>query len=125
MTKLFTQTQFDLLIRNGSDTSVDRDYPPVAKLFLTNTDCVWLISELDPEYPEIAFGLCDLGMGFPELGSVSIAEMEECESFFHQIKQDTAFEGKYPLTVYARAARRAERIVTDEPSLQAALKLKL
>ena len=34
------------------------------------------LTEIDPEDPDIAFGLCDLGMGCPELGSVSLSELE-------------------------------------------------
>jgi len=33
----------------------------------------WLLTELDSEDPDIAFGLCDLGMQCPELGSVRIS----------------------------------------------------
>lgn len=33
------------------------------------------MTELDP-YPTLAPGLCDLGQGYPELGSVSLAELE-------------------------------------------------
>lgn len=32
----------------------------------------WLLTELDPD---IAFGLCDLGPGFPELGSVQLSDI--------------------------------------------------
>jgi hypothetical protein len=31
-----------------------------------------VLTELDPGAADIAFGLCDLGLGFPELGSVSL-----------------------------------------------------
>jgi hypothetical protein len=36
----------------------------------------WLITEYDP-VERIAFGWCDLGLGFPELGYVSLTEVEE------------------------------------------------
>jgi hypothetical protein len=42
------------------------DFPPVVKLFTPDANCTWLLSEIDPEEPDIAFGLCDLGMGSPE-----------------------------------------------------------
>lgn len=35
----------------------------------------WLIASVFPEEPELAFDLCDLGLGFPELGYVSLAEL--------------------------------------------------
>ena len=36
----------------------------------------WLITECDPEEPGRLFGLCDLGMGYPELGYVSLYELQ-------------------------------------------------
>jgi hypothetical protein len=46
------------------------------KLFTPDEGATWLLSELDPDEPDIAFGHCDLGLGYPELGEVSIAELE-------------------------------------------------
>jgi hypothetical protein len=40
------------------------DYQPAVKLFCPWGAGTWLLTELDPEDPDIAFGLCDLGMGF-------------------------------------------------------------
>jgi hypothetical protein len=51
------------------------DFCPVVKLFTPDAGCTWLLTEIDPEDPDIAFGLCDLGVGFPELGSVSLSEI--------------------------------------------------
>lgn len=46
---------------------------PTVKLFTPDAHGTWFLTEYDPE-DAIAFGLCDLG--FPELGSVSIEELE-------------------------------------------------
>ena len=43
-------------------------YLPVVKLFTPDVNATWLLTELDPEDPDISFGLCDLGVGCPELG---------------------------------------------------------
>jgi hypothetical protein len=32
-----------------------------------------LLTELDPEDPDLALGLCDLGMGFPEIRRVRLS----------------------------------------------------
>lgn len=50
-------------------------------LFTPDANADWLLWEYDPE-ERIAFGLCDLGLGFPELGSVSIVEVEELRGGF-------------------------------------------
>ena len=45
------------------------DFHPVVKLFCPWNGATWLLTELDPDNPGIAFGLCDLGLGHSELGS--------------------------------------------------------
>ncbi|OOQ57404.1 DUF2958 domain-containing protein [Mucilaginibacter pedocola] len=123
--KLFTNDEYKQLVENGSNFNEASDDKPVVKLFVTNTRCCWLISEINPEYPEMAFGLCDLGMGFPELGYVDLNELQQVQGFFRVLCRDESFEGKYPISVYAEAARTVRYITTDETSLRnAALKLK-
>ena len=80
--KLLTSDIKARLLENGRlqeevrGTNAELDFFPVVKLFTPDAACTWLLSELDPEEPDIAFGLCDLGMGCPELGSVRISELE-------------------------------------------------
>ena len=94
----------------------------MVKLFFPDTNCTWLLSEIDPDDHDIAFGLCDLGMGFPELGNVLLPEILATRSRLgFAIERDRYFNGKYPLSVYARAARRQECITTDELLLKEAL----
>ena len=82
----------------------------------------WLVSELDPEYPdECAFGLADLGFGTPELGSIGLLELTEYRGPFGLgIERDIHFTANYPLSIYAEAARAAEHIVESGPELEAA-----
>jgi hypothetical protein len=118
--KLFTKVQYNSLINNGSDNNRGKDHKPVVKLFMPGTGCTWLLTELDPEEPDIAFGLCDLGMGFPELGYVSIPEITSVKHpvFGTGIERDLFFDGRYPISVYADAARTHQCIVEDDKSLQ-------
>jgi len=112
--ELFTEAQFEQLIKNGRDRNPNKDQIPVVKLFMSFTACSWLISELDPEDPDIAFGLCDLGMGFPEIGYVSISELIEAQDLLRFLERDMFFLGKYPLSVYAKFAHQLEHIETDD-----------
>lgn len=79
---LITQAQRQKLLANGRRQKVaqeeDRsiDFKPVVKLFTPDARATWLLTELD-EDGETAFGLCDLGLGFPELGYVSLAELAQ------------------------------------------------
>jgi hypothetical protein len=50
------------------------DFKPVVKLFTPDAQYTWLLTELDPD-GGLAFGLCDLGLGCPELGYVSLIEI--------------------------------------------------
>jgi hypothetical protein len=107
--KLYTQAQYEQLIKNGHER--DKDHFPVVKLFMPGMAHTWLITELDPEEPDIAFGLCDLGMGFPELGYVSLDEITSVRTRYgHGVERDLHFTANYPISVYADAARFAGQI---------------
>lgn len=87
------------------------DPMPVVKLFTPDGACTWLLSELDPEDPDIAFGLCDLGMGFPELGSVRISELENVRGALGlPVERDLHFIPRRTLSQYADAAVKAGAI---------------
>ena len=74
--KLFTEEQRTKLLANG--TRRGADHKPVVKWFNAGGSGTWLVSELDPEYPdECAFGLADLGFGTPESGSIGLLELIE------------------------------------------------
>lgn len=117
--KLYTMPQYQQLIKNGSLENRDNDHFPVIKLFLPGSGCTWLISELDPEHTHIAFGLCDLGMGFPELGYVDLEEIAAVKSRFGlSVERDLYFDATHRLSVYARAASHYSAIVESESILE-------
>ena len=88
---------------NGHD---EPDFVPVVKLFTPDAGCTWLLTELDPEDPDIAFGLCDLGMGCPELGSVRISEIESVRGKLGlPVERDLYFTATKTLSAYADEAR--------------------
>ena len=82
------------------------DFWPVVKLFTPDGGCTWLLTEIDPEDPDIAFGLCDLGFGCPELGSVSLSELESVRGQLNlPIERDLYFTATKTLSAYADEAR--------------------
>lgn len=112
--KLITAEQRERMLANGRESAErsDTDHRPVIKLFTSDAQCTWLLSELDPEDPDIAFGLCDLGMGHPELGSVRISEIESVRGTLGlKVERDRHFEADQPISAYADAARKAGHIV--------------
>ena len=114
---LLTQDHRAQLIANGHSRG---DHAPVVKFFSPVGSATWLFSELD-EDGDILFGLCDLGFGCPEMGSASLAEIAAVTlPFGLTIERDLCFEGRFPLTVYADAARLCGGITEDEARLEAA-----
>jgi hypothetical protein len=102
------------MLDNGrrSANGDDHDPAPVVKLFTPDAGATWLLTELDPDNPDIAFGLCDLGLGCPELGSVSLAEIAAMRGAFGlPVERDLWFASERPLSAYAREARERGAIV--------------
>lgn len=126
--KLLTDELRRRLSKNGcirrhldAQGEADPDFIPVVKLFTPDAAATWILTEVDPEYPDIAFGLCDLGLGFPELGSVSLRELEALRGPAGlPVERDLHFAPTFTISVYARAARWAEGIVEDRAALELA-----
>ena len=116
--KLLTKKHRERLLKNGARPRAD--HKPVVRWFNPTGSATWLVSELDPEDPDIAHCLADLGMGFPELGSVRVSDVAAFRGRFGLgIERDRHFRPKYSMAVYAQAARAAGRIVERGPELEA------
>lgn len=102
------------LLANGA-AEAETDHVPVVKFFDPTGAATWLITEMMPDEPDILFGLCDLGMGCPELGYVSLSELESVEGRLGLgIERDLSFAVRFTLSVYARAALSAGGITEAE-----------
>ena len=87
------------------------DPQPVVHLYLPGSSHQWLLTEIHTE-DDVAFGLCDLGAGFPELGYVDLREvLAAADSVNAELRCNLAFRAIAPLSEYAEQARRAQRIV--------------
>jgi len=90
-------------IEAGEDTI---DHAPVVKLFTPDGGATWLLSEIEPDDPDIAFGLCDLGLGFPELGSVRISVLLAHRGRLGlPIERDLHFKADASISTYAHRAQ--------------------
>lgn len=114
---LLTKAERARLLKNGrrqqrlkgADTELDPH--PVVKLFTPDAGATWLLTELDPDDEDLAFGLCDLGLGCPELGSVRISELERVRGRFGlPVERDQHFQADKPLSAYAEDARKVTAI---------------
>jgi hypothetical protein len=97
--------------RRGDAGEGEYDPRPVVKLFNPCGAATWLLTELVEDEPDIAFGLCDLGQGFPELGYVSLADLRSVRLMGGlSIERDEHFKATKTLSEYAAAARAVGRI---------------
>lgn len=100
--KPFTKAQLKALVANYNNPV---DAKPVVKFFTPWAGATWLISEIDPE-TDMMFGLCDLGFGEPELGYVSLAELQALRGPLGlTVERDLHFTANKTLTEYADEAR--------------------
>jgi Protein of unknown function (DUF2958) len=107
MEKLFTKPLLEKLLANNAASqaaiAIDGntpDHKPVLKLFTPFARCTWLLTEYDAE-TQNAFGLCDLGFGCPEIGSVHIPEILSATP----VERDRYWQAKKTLSAYADEAR--------------------
>lgn len=132
--ELITPKLAKTLRTNWPDQSGRR--PPALKLFSPSGAATWLIHSAEPSEPDRLFGLCYLGMGFPELGYVSLKELQnlqisvklhvglEIMDFTISIERDLHFKPTHSLSTYALAASHHSAITERSEHLaQAAISL--
>jgi len=116
---LLTEDLRARLLANGA-VKIETDHVPVLKLFNPLGAATWLATELDAD-GDTLFGLADLAFGFPELGSFSLSELAAVRlPLGLGIERDLHFQARFPLSVYAEAARRTGALTEAEDQLRAA-----
>ena len=115
MSFILTDDEHAQLLHNGQASAIAEggiDHRPVVKLFLPEGSATWLLTEITPDNIDTAFGLCDVGQGFPELGYVSLAELRGVHtSLGTPIEKDEWFTPTMTVGEYAAVARSEGRIV--------------
>jgi hypothetical protein len=108
--KLITALQMSELIANGVESAKTGDgshFKPVVKLFTPDANATWLFAEIGAD-GDTLFGLCDLGMGMPELGYASLHEIMALRGKFGlPVERDMHFKAKGTMKQYAQLAREA------------------
>ena len=84
----------------------------LSKLFTPDSKVTWLLTELAPNDKDLAFGLCDWGVGNPEIGSVRLSDIARVKGHLGlSVERDTLFKAKMTLNQYAEEARRQQILV--------------
>lgn len=87
-------------------------HPPVVKLFTPDAAGTWLLSALDPDDEDRAWGLCDPGLGSPELGWVTLSGLARVRGRLGMaVRRDDAFRPNASLGAYAEEARRVGIVI--------------
>jgi hypothetical protein len=104
----FTELQRTQMLDNGVARARGEviDPYPVVKLYTLDAGAVWLLVSLDADGDQ-AYGLCDAGTGFPELGTVSLSALAGmCGPCGLHIVADPHFEPSQLLSAYLAQAQR-------------------
>lgn len=115
--RLMTNEIKDIIIdnyhrQNLYQNPIQYDPMPVVKYFTPWSGATWLIVDMNPEDQDTLFGLCDLGMGTPELGYVSLRELETLKGPFGlKVERDLHWKPEATIGTYADLARKAGRFV--------------
>lgn len=94
---LITKEQFKVLIENAwavrSGTADGGDLKPVVKISTEDGMCSWLLTEIDPDDHNMAFGLSDIGLGEPKQEWIWLPQIHNMrEKLRQKITNDQDFE---------------------------------
>jgi len=100
----FTEEEFQQLLENGkrSATGEQIDPPPVVKLFTPDGSFTWLLTEINPSFHHMAFGLATDGYHEPEYGIIDLSEVRKIRGPAGlAVEKDKYFRAKGPISEYA------------------------
>lgn len=112
---LVTDEQRAQLLENGRARAADAqvDLWPVVRLFTPDAHATWLLAALDPADGDTAWGLCDVGIGMPELGTIKLSDLATIVGPLRlPVRRDLHFHAVRPMSEYLRLAQ-ANGSVTD------------
>lgn len=97
------------LLANGAARAAGQsiDPLPVVRLFTPDAHATWLLAALDPADGDTAYGLIDLGIGMPALGTVKLSDLTAIVGPQQRpVLRDLYFHAARPLSEYVRLAQR-------------------
>ena len=107
MKPLITEDERQRLLAHGQARADGQagDPLPVVRLFTPDAHLTWLLASLDPADGDTAYGLIDLGLGMPELGTVKLSDLASIVGPRQQpVMRDRYFQAVRRLSEYLRLA---------------------
>jgi hypothetical protein len=107
VTPLVTEDDRARLLAHGQARAAgqDTDPLPVVRLFTPDAHATWLLASLDPTDGDTAYGLIDLGIGMPALGTVKLSDLASIVGPRKQpVMRDRYFQPTRRLSEYVRLA---------------------
>lgn len=108
MKQLITTDERTRLLANGQARAGghDTDPLPVVRLFTPDAHATWLLVSLDPADGDTCYGLIDLGIGMPALGTVKLSDLAGIVGPRKQpVMRDRYFQATRPLSESVRLAQ--------------------
>lgn len=105
---LTTANQRAQLLANGEMRAAGQgiDPLPVVRLFTPDAHATWLLAALNPVDGDTAWGLIDLGIGMPELGTFKLSDLARIVGPLQKpVLRDLYFRASRPLSEYVRLAQ--------------------
>lgn len=96
------------LLANGKARAAAPNFDPmpVVRLFTPDAHAIWLLATLDPVDGDTAWGLCDVGIGMPELGTVRLSDLASIVGPLNRpVLRDRYFQPVRTLSEYTRQAQ--------------------
>ena len=115
---LFTNEITEELAANGKKEEYG-NHVPVVKIFDSYGPSIWLVTESDPEAPNILVCLADLGFQCPEIGSVYRSELETMKNVVGlPLERDVDFHTTVPLMDWSKVSSKIGYIPRSEEELR-------
>ncbi|HBO2738414.1 DUF2958 domain-containing protein [Pseudomonas sp. NyZ201] len=108
MKPLITTDDRTRLLANGQAGAAGQviDPLPVVRLFTPDAHATWLLVSLDPADGDTCYGLIDLGIGMPALGTVKLSDLASIVGPRKQsVTRDRYFQPTRSLSEYVRLAQ--------------------
>ncbi len=109
MKALITEDDRAQLLAHGKARAAGEaiDPLPVVRLFTPDAHLIWLLAALDPADGDSAYGLIDLGLGMPVLGTVKLSDLASIVGPLKRpVLRDLYFRPARTLAAYTELAQR-------------------